>query len=643
MESSVAKADDSLDQRIQEFRDYATSSSAARQLAEKCRDYKDGNQLSEEERKALKKRKQPPVIDNKIQDKCDTLIGIEQQTRTDPKAYPRTPEHEEAADAATDALRYVKDDNSFTEVTTAAYENLVVEGLCAGEVIVEKNKGKYAQVCMKRIRWDRLYYDPHSLELDFSDAAYKGFFTWMYTSKAETMWPEKKAVIAECFAGNQQTEGDTFDDKPRFMVTSGNRARIQIFTVYFRESEKWMRAVWCSGGYLEGPEPSNYKNEDGEPDCCIELQATYKDRDGNPYGAVQRWIDLQDAHNKRHSKMLHLLNTKQIHAEKGAYPDVKKAREQLHMPDGFVERIKGFESEIVTNLDMAQGQFQLLQYTDAQLSMTGPNAALMGQTGDISGRAKQLDQQAGTLMTAPLSNAHRSWKLRMYRHAWNRIRQYWTSEMWIRVTDDEDNVRFVGLNQPMMLGDVAAQQLKKDQQTPPEQKHAMVQQMAADPRMQQPAIKDGKPMLKNNVAEMDVDIIIDEAPDTITVQAEEFEKLVRLAESGQVQIPPKALITASQLRSQTKKQIVDQMSGANDPMAQQMTAMQQKLGELEVALKAAQVRKTEADAAKSEAATVESQVDASVKVATFTTPDAGAGTGAAAGSKPAGKTQVSVN
>lgn len=621
-----------IDDRIREFRDFATSTIAARALAEKCRDYKDGNQLSDEERKALKKRKQPPVIDNKIQDKCDTLIGIEQQTRTDPKAYPRTPEHESAADAATDALRFIKDDNHFTEVTTAAYDNLIVEGLCAGEVIIEKRKGKHPKVRMNRIRWDRLYYDPHSLELDYSDARYKGFFTWMDVSKAENEWPDKKDVLEKCFSGDTLTEGETFKDKPQFSMISGNRKRVQIFTTYYRESGQWMRAVWCLGGYLEGPEVSNYKNEDGEPDCCIELQAVYKDRDGNPYGSVQRWIDLQDAHNKRHSKMLHLLNTKQLHAEKGAFDDLNKARAELHKPDGVVEYNKGFESEIVTNLDMAQGQFQLLQYTDAQLSATGPNAALMGQTGDLSGRAKQLDQQAGSLMTAPLSNAHRSWKLRMYRHAWNRVRQYWTAEMWIRVTDDEDNVRFVGLNQPTTFGEMAAKKLAK-QQIPPEQKAQMVAQIAQDPMAQQRTIE-------NNVAEMDVDIIIDEAPDTITVQSEEFTKLVELASSGAVQIPPKALITASQLRSQTKKLILDQMSGENDPMAKQMAAMQAKLAELEVALKEREVAKVESEiarndaaAAKDQQAAVESQIDASVKVAEFTN-----------GETPAQpKTQVSVN
>jgi len=632
VESSV----DGLDDRITEFRDFSTSTLAIRTLAEKCRDYKNNEQLSEEERKALKKRKQPPVIDNKIQDKCDTLLGIEQQTRTDPKAYPRTPQHEDDADAATDALRYVKDDNAFTEVTTAAFDNLIVEGLCAGEVIIEPREKKHPRVLMNRIRWERVYYDPHSLELDYSDARYKGFFTWMDLDDAVAMpqWKGKADILEQCFTGESLSTDQTHEDKPRFAMISDKRKRVQVFTTYYRKGEYWMRAVWCIGGYLEGPEPSNYKDEDGQPDCCIELQAVYKDRDGNPFGAVPRWIDLQDEHNKRRSKMMHLLNTKQIHAEKGAYADINKARNELHKPDGFIEYTQGMKSEIITNLDMSQGQFQLMQYTDQQLSMTGPNAALMGQTGNISGRAKQVDQQSGMLMTAPLANALRSWKTRMYRHAWNRIRQYWTAPMWIRVTDNEDNVRFAGLNQPTTMGELQAKKLAK-KQLPPEQKMAMVQQIASDPNAMGQTIE-------NNVAEMDVDIIIDEAPDTVIVQSEEFEKLVRLAESGAVKIPPRALIAASQLRAQTKKQVMDELSGANDPEAQQMAQMQARMMELQEALAKANVEKTAAQAEQAKAAAVESQVDASVKIAEFTSPQP-EGEAGQPGAKPAAKTTVSVN
>lgn len=643
------KEDDGLELRIQEFRDFATSTANARALAEKCRDYKNGDQLSEEVRKELKRRKQPPVIDNKIQDKCDTHQGMEEQTRTDPKAFPRTPKHDKDADAATDALRYIKDKNSFTEVATAANDNLVVEGLCAGEVVIDLGKykdgklpkGKHPKIKMNRIRWDRLYYDPHSLELDYSDATYKGFFVWMDLSQAERDWPEKKEILAECFSGESLTEDDTHGDIPRFSVISGKRKRVQIFTCYFREADQWHRAVWCLGGYLEGPVVSNYKDEEGEPECCIELQAVYKDRDGNPFGAVQRWIDLQDAHNKRHSKMLHLLNTKQMIAEKGAFKDINKARQELHKPDGVIEYAGAMMPEIITNLDMAQGQFQLLQYTDAQLSSTGPNLSQQGLSGDISGKAKQLDIQAGSLSSAPIRNASRSWKLRMYRQAWNRVRQFWTAEMWIRVTDDEDNVRFVGLNQPVLQGDMLAEALKTEA-IPPDQKQQIVQRMGADPAMQQPVLENGRPKLKNNVAEMDVDIIIDEAPDTITVQSEEFAQLVELAKSGQVQIPPKALITASQLRAGTKKLMLDQMSGENDPAAQQAAQMQQQMMQGQLDKLTAEVDKLRSETAKNNAAKVESEVDAAVKIATFTdAPDMSAEPGSAG--KPASKTQVSVN
>lgn len=363
MESGVTQdtEETGFDRLRLQFEEYADASQAANALAEKCRDYKNGDQLSEDERKTLKKRKQPPVIDNKIQDKCDTLSGIEESTRTDPKAFPRTPVHQEAAEAATDALRYIADDSMFQDSSSAAHENLVVEGLCGGEVIVEKRKGRYASIRMNHIRWDRLFYDPHSLKLDYSDSEYKGFSTWMDLEQARQDFDPKKNKHASkdaldnlelCFSEVGSTGlSDTHDDKPRYTMTARGRRRVQIFTHYFRKDGVWHYAVWCRGGYLEDARPSPYKNEDGEPDCCIELQAVYKDRDGNPFGVVQRYIDLQDAHNKRHSKMLHLLNTKQIFTEKGALgsgSDLGKARQELHKPDGVVEFVPGMKWEVQT-------------------------------------------------------------------------------------------------------------------------------------------------------------------------------------------------------------------------------------------------------------------------------------------------------
>ena len=37
-----------------------------------------------------------------------------------------------------------------------------------------------------------------------------------------------------------------------------------------------------------------------------------------------------------------------------------------------------------------------------------------------------------------------SGRSRLHEATWLRIRQFWTSEKWIRVTDDEKNTRWVG-------------------------------------------------------------------------------------------------------------------------------------------------------------------------------------------------------
>jgi hypothetical protein len=95
---------------VQMFEEAEDATREARKLAERDRDYYDGKQWTADETSALEKRKQPVVTYNRIQRKVDYLSGLEKQQRKDPKGFPRTPKDEKAADAATDAIRYVCDD-----------------------------------------------------------------------------------------------------------------------------------------------------------------------------------------------------------------------------------------------------------------------------------------------------------------------------------------------------------------------------------------------------------------------------------------------------------------------------------------------------------------------------------------------------
>lgn len=633
---STETKDDDLSLVLAQFIDSQDTTITSRAEAELHRAYYDGVQWTDEEVAALEARGQPVITDNKIKDKVEYLLGLERKTRTDPKAYPRnTPTDEAGAEAATDALRYVADANMFPYVRSDVAENMFIEGVGGIEIVIDKKYGgKSPKICLRKIRWDRGYADPHSMECDYSDAGYKGFVTWMDLSTAEARWPGKKTILGECFnAASMPSE--TTDDKPRFVVNTTNRKRVQVFTHYYKRAEVWHHCVFVKGGFLEEPTKSVYEDEHGEPECPLEFQALYRQGDdGAPYGAIRRYKDLQDEWNKRRSKSTHLLMSNQIEGETGAFEDIEKTRAEAARPDGIILRTQGMAGEIKRNLDLSQGHIQLMAMTGAALEATGPNAALTGDSGSISGRAKQIDQQGGSIGLDKTFDSVRYLTLRVYRQVWNRIKQYWTMETWIRVRDEEQ-IKFVGLNRPKTRGEVLAEELKTRADIPEEEKAAILQGIAADPQSRTIVGS------YNNVAEMDMDITIDESPDVVTLQQEQFETLGKLAERG-IPIPPKVLIQASALRD--KRKLIEMMSGGDDPAAQQMAAMQQRMADLdlklkgmEVMLKEAQARKVMSEVEKNKETSAETHVDTAVKVAEFTDP----ATGQAA--QPASKTTVSVN
>lgn len=562
---------------------------ASRDESELHRQYYDGIQWTATELGVLKARNQAPIVDNRIKDKVEHLLGLERRTRTDPKAFPRNPQDEKAAEAASDALRFVADSNEFQQIKSLVAENMLIEGCGACEVVVERGS-KYPNIKIRRIRWDRFYYDPFSRENDFSDATYMGIVTWMDADVAKQRWPKSADKIAETMV--VQANAETYEDRPRWV--DGKRKRVQVFETYYRNAGEWWRAVWFKGGILEEAQPSYYVDPDGVRENCIIAQSLYVDNEGARYGIVRRYKTLQDEVNHRRSKALHILSTRNVVAEKGAVDDVNEARKQLARPDGYVEVTPGLRFDVVPNTDMAEGQFRLLIDAMGALAVTGPNAALQGTSGNISGRAKQLDQEGGAIQLGIYLDALRYFQRRVMRHVWSRVRQFWDQEMWIRVRDEEGQMMFVALNQRITKGELEAEKLAKAN-IPPEQKAMMIEQIAANPESQVVVIK-------NNLADLDVDIIIDEAPDTVNIQAEQFEQFVLLAKAGVI-FPPKAYIEASMLRN--KQKYIDMLSGGDDPAViaaqQKQQRDQEDLLRLEKTQRAANVKKTLSEANENDA------------------------------------------
>ena len=146
--------DAGLSQLVQWFENAEQASDDARKKSERDRDYVDGKQLTDEEMRVLKMRKQPPIVFNVIKDKVGFLMGVEKSQRTDPKAYPRTPQHEQDAEAATDALRYVCEHEDYQSKRSRVFRNLVVEGTGGVKIAIKESRNG-VEIELKRVAWDQ--------------------------------------------------------------------------------------------------------------------------------------------------------------------------------------------------------------------------------------------------------------------------------------------------------------------------------------------------------------------------------------------------------------------------------------------------------------------------------------------------------
>lgn len=559
----------------------------SREVSERSRRYYDSDQWTDEERAKLKKQKQAATTINRIKPKMDALMGMEKAAKTTAKAFPRTPKHEHGAEASTESIRFVLQDNNFDQVRSACWENLLIEGTCGAEVIVKPNKEEGFKIIVNHLMWDRLIYDAHSRRKDFADARYLGQVVWMDYDEAVAKYPAAKDIIESMQAGSS-----TYDDKPRWM--DNTRKRCKIVEMYYRDAKgKMMYACFTYGGFCEAPKPSPYINEEGYTEWPYEFASTFVTRDGGRYGAVMQLLDVQDEINKRRSKALHLMSVRQVRGERGAVEDVNKARAELAKPDGYIETTPGMEFEILKTGDMAAAQFNLLTEAKNEIDAVGANAAVQGkENGVMSGVALRQRQQAGQTEIGPMFDVLRYWQLRIFRKVWNRVRQYWKAEMWIRVTDDETNLRWVGLNKPITKGEMILEQAQQ-QGIPQQQLQALQQQIATDQSMQQ--VVD----TKNDVANLDMDIIISEVPDVLNAQIEDFQVLGEMVKSG-FPMPPLAVIEASPLSNKDK--IIKMMKEEQPPSQKVQQAMEQMQQQLQDAQKKMQQMMEENQSLKADTA-----------------------------------------
>lgn len=546
------------------------------------RKYYHDKQWTEKELKRHERRKQHSVVDNVFKRKVDFLVGVEQRMRRDPKAYPRTPQHEHDADTATAGIRFVADQNRWETLSSDSMHNGLVSGIGVIWCGIKPNPRQQMDVKLSQVDPARFIYDSRCTRPDFKDARWMGVDVWLDIDEAKEgvdgETAKKLDDLIDSNKGNVSALPAEIDQAEQWGDYENRRVRmVELYEL--RVSAPYNVPVWhyckfCGDVAIEAY-VSPYQDEYGMPANPYEAWSPYVDEKGNRYGLFRTIKTLQDSLNYKRSRLDHEIGSRQTFSNAGgAVEDIDKLKEEVNKPDGHLSFPAGEWMKDVGIVDRSQvikGQADLLMDAQARLENYGPNPGLLGKgpgMADSSGRALLAQRDSGMTELSPVFERQRDWKLRVYRAMWARIRQAWTNERWIAVTDDPKAVQFIPVNQ---------------------------YQMERDPVTGEETIS-----AQNVIAEIDVDIILDEGPDTIVMREELMQTLANLGEAA---VGPLGKVMIELSNCPQKDQLLQMMDEASAPPPE-VVQMQARLAALEQALQAATADKTTAESGNKRADTL---------------------------------------
>lgn len=501
--------------------------------------------------KVLKRRGQPAITFDRTGRKIDSLSGTIRRLRTDPKAYPNTPNGENGAEVATQVIRTISDASMAEDLEVECCRDALIHGIGVSELRLVKGDKSDPDLRFDYVDPRTWFYDPRSTKNDFHDTRFHGVYKWADSDELEGVFPGANDQIRQSINndGGYWTAFDT-DREPMWIDIYH---RVRLVDHWYREGNIWKWSLHTGVVELMSGE-SPFVNERGQSISKYHAFAAYIDIHGDHYGLIRRLRGPQDAINQHRSKAIHIMNTRQIKLKEGAVDDIEVTRREAARPDGVLV-YRGDPKDLTIEQPEQEFIQQTNYYNDAKTEIDGfgPNQQLISQFGqNVSGRAANMLQQAGLAELGPFLKNFRMWKLERYRAAWIAAQKFWTSDRFLRVSENQGVVQFMKINGVEMN-------------------------------------EFGLPMLVNALGNIDVEIKIDEGADSENVMADIFDLLMALAQN-KVPVPPAAIIEASGLPISEKKKL-QQMVSQPDPM-------QQQVQQLLMQDKAADIQKKQAEVGK---------------------------------------------
>lgn len=342
----------------------------------------DGDQLSAEEKMALRDRHQPEVVINRIKPRIDGIIGDFLGRRVMMRAMDRGTLDFEKAKHVTEALRYVEDHSKFDEQEEQVALDLFVGGVGWYKETLEFDFLE-PEIKISYRANDDIILDRRCRKRDLSDAKRLYETVWVEVEDLIELYPSfEKEIRAAAerqenynLAGGtepgQNYEGDDYAKTDNVSPDTGfnfetfsdpNRQRLRLINIWERVQKQvkfafhpmiqgstqevtefnqeqmatlkqthkgvliFTRNKWelNSGIFIHNKileDKLNVRPHDsmGKFPFSRAIGHIQRGEDRLPYGVVKQYIDPQKEYNKRRSKLLHKSMVNRIVAEDGAF------------------------------------------------------------------------------------------------------------------------------------------------------------------------------------------------------------------------------------------------------------------------------------------------------------------------------------
>lgn len=423
--------------------------------ANEVNDFYHNRQWTADQMNLLEQRGQPKETFNVVKLFARMLVGYYSTTINTIVADPVQQSDSTTASLLTDTIASVLEHNNMAIQGDKIKLSGILSGLmCTAQIPYKTGeRDRFGRpiydIKIEHVPDYELVLDHMSTAEDYSDARYLHRFKWLPRESVIKLFGEDKIDRLEAYYNYLDVEEAEYE----YTHTYWYYGRYRVFDNYLithttiedDDNKRWS-IYWCGDVELQRKEIT-YRNVKW-PYRVVKLHTSDKTE---YYGIFREVIETQKAINQALIKLQLMVNTQKVFVENNAVEDVTRFTDAVNRVNGVipVKSLKGIKVEDLSR--EAIKQYEIIDRAfDRIQRLLNVNDSFLGMAfASDSGRKVKLQQNATIMALRYLTVRIESFYQLLGKDMAELIKQFFTAEQALRVSDDVVGQRWVELNKPL--------------------------------------------------------------------------------------------------------------------------------------------------------------------------------------------------